>query len=83
MDSWAESFSRFLGVPFYWHSLRHLFVTNLSEANIPDSVIQDIIGWDSAEMCRLYCDTSVDSKFGKYFGEEGIKTVEQGNLSDL
>ena len=83
MDSWAESFSRFLGVPFYWHSLRHLFVTNLSEANVPDSVIQDIIGWDSAEMCRLYCDTSVDTKFGKYFGEEGIKTVEQGNLSDL
>ena len=83
LDSWADSFSNFLGVPFYWHSLRHFFTTKLSESNVPDSVIQDIIGWDSADMCRLYCDTSVDAKFGKYFGEEGIKQVEQGSLSDI
>lgn len=83
MDSWAESFSKFLGVPFYWHSLRHFFTTKLSESNIPDSVIQDIIGWDSADMCRLYCDTSVDEKFGKYFDENGIKSVEQKSLSDI
>jgi integrase len=83
MDSWAESFSKILGVPFYWHSLRHLFVTNLSEANVPDSVIQDILGWSSAEMCRIYCDTETDAKFGKYFGEDGIKQVEQGLLKDL
>ena len=83
MNSWAESFTKFLGVPFYWHSLRHLFVTNLSEANIPDSVIQDIVGWDSAEMCRLYNDTPADVKFGKYFNEDGIKQVEQGSLSKI
>lgn len=83
MDSWADTFSRFLGVPFYWHSLRHFFTTKLSESNIPDSVIQDIIGWNSADMCRLYCDTAADVKFGKYFGEDGIKQVEQGSLSDL
>ena len=83
MDSWAESFSRYLGVPFYWHSLRHYFTTKLSESNIPDSVIQDLIGWESADMCRLYCDTSADAKFGKYFGEDGIKTVEQKSLSEV
>jgi integrase len=83
MDSWAESFSNFLGISFYWHSLRHLFATKLSEANIPDSVIQDIIGWESADMCRIYIDTSADKKFEKYFGEEGIKTVEQKSLSDI
>lgn len=83
LDSWADTFSNFLGVPFYWHSLRHFFVTQMSESNIPDSVIQDIIGWDSAEMCRLYCDTSVDAKFGKYFGEDGIKQVEQKSLADI
>lgn len=83
MDSWAESFSRILDVPFYWHSLRHYFTTKLSEANIPDSVIQDIVGWESADMCRLYCDTSVDEKFKKYFCEEGIKKIDNSNLSDL
>lgn len=83
MDSWAESFSRILGVPFYFHSLRHYFSTSLSEANVPDSVIQDIIGWDSAEMCRIYIDTPKDEKFAKYFDENGVKQVEQKNISDL
>lgn len=83
MDSWAEIFSNILGVPFYWHSLRHYFTTALSEANIPDSVIQDLIGWESAEMCRLYCDTTADAKFGKYFDEDGVKTAEIKSLSDL
>ena len=83
LDSWADTFSKILGERFYFHCLRHWFVTRLSESNIPDSVIQDIIGWDSAEMCRVYCDTEADVKFAKYFGEEGIKQVEQKSLSDL
>ena len=83
LDSWALSFSKILGVPFYWHSLRHHFVTALSESNIPDSVIQDLVGWTSADMCRLYCDTEADAKFGKYFGEDGIKEVKETKLSDL
>lgn len=83
MDSWAETFSKILGVPFYWHSLRHFFTTKLSESNVPDGVIQDIVGWDSADMCRLYCDTSTDAKLEKYFGEEGIKSIEQNTLSNL
>lgn len=83
MDSWADTFSNILGVPFYWHSLRHYFTTKLSESNIPDGVIQDIIGWDSADMCRLYCDTPADTKFEKYFGVEGIKSVEKKSLSDM
>lgn len=83
MDSWSDMISNILGIPVYWHSVRHRFATALSEANIPDSVIQDIIGWESADMCRLYIDTEADVKFAKYFGEEGIKTVEQKSLSDL
>lgn len=83
MDSWADMFSNILGIPVYWHSTRHRFATALSEANVPDSVIQDIIGWESADMCRLYIDTDADVKFAQYFGEEGIKSVEQKSLSDL
>lgn len=83
MDSWADMFSNILGIPVYWHSTRHRFATALSEANVPDSVIQDIIGWESADMCRLYIDTEVDVKFAQYFGEEGIKQVEQKSLADM
>lgn len=83
MDSWTDGFSKFLGKDYYWHSLRHMFTTQLSQNNIPSSVIQEIIGWDSADMVNLYNDTTADEMIGKYFNEDGIVQVEQSNLSDL
>ena len=83
MDSWTDGFTKFLGKDFYWHSLRHLYTTNLSENNIPSNVIQEIVGWESADMVNLYTDTSADEMIGKYFNEDGIVQVEQSNLSDL
>ena len=72
-----------LGKPFYWHSLRHYFTTKLKSSGIPDSVVQDIIGWDSADMVKIYDDTPSEEQFEKYFGAEGIKEVKQSSLSDL
>lgn len=83
MDSWAESFSRILGMPFYWHSIRHFFTTECSRSGLPDDVIKDLSGWASNDMVSIYKDFSVDEQFGKYFGEEGIKKVEQKSLSDM
>lgn len=83
LNRWAEYFTKILEVPFYWHSLRHYFTTLMYESNIPDSVIKDIVGWDSVEMCILYNDQPVDHKFEKYFTEDGIKQVEEGKLTDL
>lgn len=83
MDSWTDGFTKFLGKDFYWHSLRHLYTTSLSENNIPSNVIQEIVGWDSADMVNLYTDTSTDDLIGKYFNEDGIVQVEQSSLSDL
>ena len=83
LDSWAKTFSKQLEKPYYWHSMRHNLTTRLKEYNIPDSVIQDMIGWDSADMVKLYSDVSSDKEFEKYFGAEGIKTVEQKSLNDL
>ena len=83
MDGWTDGFTKFLGKDFYWHSLRHMFTTQLSQNNIPSSVIQEIIGWDSADMVNLYNDTTADEMIGKYFNEDGIVQVEQSNLSDL
>lgn len=82
-NSWAVSFSRFLGRPWYPHSMRHYFTTMLSKQDIPDNVIKDIVGWANVGMVDIYRDTNAEESFDKYFGEEGIKKVEKKSLSSL
>lgn len=53
LNSWAETFSNILGVPMYWHAMRHFFTTYLAKANLPDSAIKTIIGWESLEMVEI------------------------------
>lgn len=83
LNSWANTFSKILGKDFYWHSLRHFYVTRLSEQGVPDGVIQEIVGWSTGDMVKIYCDRSVDSQIGDYFDENGIKQVDKKSLSDL
>ena len=83
LDSWSRSFTTLLGKPFYWHSLRHYFTTKLISYDIPSSVIQDIIGWDSADMVNRYDDTEKDQRFEKYFGSDGIKKIKSTRLEEL
>lgn len=83
MDSMARTFSNMLNKPFYWHSIRHRFVSMLSEQGIPDEVIKDITGWSDVSMVSVYKDIDIEDNFDKYFGAEGIKKVEQKGLSDL
>lgn len=83
LDSWTSSFSVFLGKPFYWHSLRHYFTTLLISYDIPSAVIQDIIGWDSADMVNRYDDTDKDDRIQKYFGAEGIKRGTPMSFYDI
>lgn len=83
LDSWTTKFSKFLGVDFYFHCMRHNFTTELYKANIPATVIKDLIGWSSLEMVNIYTDIEVDSELGKYFSEDGIKQVESKTLTDL
>ena len=83
LDSWARTFSNYLKKPFYWHSIRHYFTTQLSESGLPDGIIQDVQGWASSDMVRIYVDTDSEKQFEKYFGSEGIKKVEQTSLEDL
>ena len=83
MDSWAETFSRILGVPFYWHSLRHFFTTACSRSGLPDDIIKNLIGWQSNDMVAIYKDIDADEQFAQYFGEDGIKKVEKKTLSEI
>lgn len=83
MDSWATVFSNMIDMDFYWHSLRHYFCTHLARLGLPDGVIQEIIGWESADMVKIYKDISTDEQLEKYFDENGVKKVKQASLSDL
>lgn len=83
LNSWALTFSKILGVDFYFHSLRHHFVTRLALLGLPDSVIQSVLGWESAEMCKVYKDIDAEDEFGDYFSEDGIVAKEKTKLTDL
>ena len=83
LDNWVNTYTRFLGKPFYWHSLRHYFTTQCFKANLPSSVIQEIVGWESADMVNLYNDTTTEETLAQYFDENGIKEVAPTTLSSL
>ena len=76
-------FSDYMGKDFYWHSMRHYATTEFVKSNLPTNVIQDIIGWESADMVSLYTDISADDNIGKYFDENGIKNTDRASLSDM
>ncbi len=84
LNSWAVSFGKILNEDFYWHCLRHRFTTHLSKLGLPDNIIQEIIGWESADMVRVYKDISADDQIAQYFDEDGnIRVDAQKSLSDL
>lgn len=83
IDSWSKGFERILGRPFNAHCARHFFTSYLLEQNIPESVVQEIVGWSSSDMVAVYDDRTSDSKLEKFFGAEGIKQVEKKGLEDL
>lgn len=83
MDTYARYFSKLLGKHFYFHSIRHLFTTYLLEANLPESVVQDIQGWESIDMVRIYDDRDKDEELEKYFDENGIKPTTFTPVSNL
>lgn len=83
MNSFARTYSKIMGTDVYLHSLRHFMTSELARANIPDSVIQSLIGWDSADMVNVYKDIDADEEFGKYFRDGEIVGQKQSSLSDL
>lgn len=83
LDNWVDSYTKFLGKDFYWHSLRHYFTTQCFKANLPSSVIQEIIGWQSADMVNLYNDTTAEETLAQYFDENGIKDIQVASISSL
>lgn len=83
MNSWARTISEYLGVSFYWHSLRHYTTTYLAKAGIPDSVIAQLFSWESVDMVSIYNDTTIDESLDKYFNADGIVAGSSKSVADL
>lgn len=79
----SNLFSKELGQPFYFHSMRHNWCTSLVKSGLPESIIKDIGGWSSLEMVSLYTDIEIDDSLGKYFDENGLKQSDKKSLQDL
>ena len=83
INSWSNTFSRLAGKPAYIHSLRHYFTTSMVRSGIPDNVITQIVGWESADMCKLYTDIDADEQIGMYFKDGAISVPEKKTLADM
>lgn len=83
VNSWVNTFSRISGKPAYIHSLRHYFTTSLVRSGIPDNVITQIVGWESADMCKIYTDIEADEQIGMYFKNGDISTPMKKNIADI
>lgn len=83
MDSYADSFSKILNIPFYFHSVRHYVITKFRKLNLPSNVIVEWTGWNDESMISVYDDSEAIDDFGKYFSADGIVSQEQKSLSDL
>ena len=46
-------------------------------------MIKELQGWESEEMVSVYSDLDVSETLKKYFDENGIKEINQTNLTDL
>ena len=83
VNSWANTFSRITGRDWYAHSLRHYFVSALSRAGIPDSIVVQIIGWSSSEMFKVYDDNPKDDRIAMYFKDGDIDVSPTKSVTDV
>jgi len=81
--SYADTVSKMLGKPYYFHCLRHYLATKMKKYNLPDEVITEFFGWSSKEMISIYNDADATEDFGKYFTKDGIVETKQGSISDM
>lgn len=76
-NSWAEIIGRYCEKPFYWHSMRHLFVSNLVRDGMSDSDIVEVVGWADSSMVQVYNDVPGSERLSAFFA-----TKQEQNKDD-
>ena len=77
LNSWAQTIDRFTVKPFYWHSMRHLFVSNLVRDGMSESDITDVVGWANSAMVQVYNDVPASERLSKFFENKRSAEAEE------
>ena len=83
LSGWVDGFSELLGIPIYFHAFRHRTVTAFKRAGVPDTVIQQYIGWADISMVPVYSDLKADEQLGMYFDGGGIKENKSAGFENM
>lgn len=83
LNSYARTFSNYIGFDFYWHSCRHNLTTKLIEVGISTAAVVELFGWSNESMVSVYNDKQGTQTLSKFFKGGEIKAHEEKNLSDL
>ena len=70
-------------MPYHRNKEMLVYTTTLLESGIPESVVQQIIGWSSADMISIYDDRDKDDLIGEYFKNGEITSKQKNDLSNL
>lgn len=66
ISSWFQTITKYMGVEMYPHSLRHYETTKLLRDGYPQSVVQKLIKWESADMVNRYDDRDVSEELNEF-----------------
>lgn len=69
-NSWANVIGRYCDKPFYFHAMRHLFVSNLVRDGMSDSMIVEVVGWANATMIPIYNDIPTSEGLASFFDKK-------------
>jgi len=83
LSGWTDGFTKILGEDFYFHACRHFCTSAFKRAGIPDSVIQQYIGWEDISMVSIYNDLGADEELGMYFTADGITAPKQRGFDEI
>lgn len=70
VSSWAKVIGKVCGCDYYVHQSRHQFTTNAKRNGMPDSVLQKMVGWSSADMIQVYDDREDTEELEDYFKDD-------------
>ena len=70
LNSWAKIIGRYCEKPFYFHAMRHLFVSNLVRDGMSDSSIVQVVGWADASMLPIYNDVPASESLQAFFDKK-------------
>lgn len=78
IKGWTVKWNQYLDKPFYIHSIRHFYTTSLLKIGLEQELVQNIVGWESADMVKVYDDSKPDER--KWKGLNKLKNALENNI---